>query len=205
MRWMLAALILAATVEPTTVLEYVQKNEVAFERVTLFEDGTLVLHRKGPGDREQLLKRNLSKEEIEVYKTALLSADWSRIPSKTSGSSPGPLVSLFELNLNLEGKTLQVSGSLLDTFPLELGNLLAVVEDFRQLMQKRTTDVHPLLKEPPETGDRLVDFLNRVFKVRRFREEDGVYVLEGVDVPLSFELTLEQLPAVFRGYADHGG
>ncbi|HPR64903.1 MAG TPA: hypothetical protein PK014_11845 [Thermoanaerobaculia bacterium] len=189
---------------PTPLLEYQKANEIASERITLFSDGILVLLQKGPGEQESQLQRQLSPEEQKVYLQVLNEIAWNELNQKMGQVHGGDLTERFSIRYQQGSANWTVTGTMMDTFPLPMNRLFALIDDLRDLLMTRTTDVHPLISRPPVPGDRLVDYLGRTFVLRSIRPEDGVYVLQGEKEPFTLEVTLEQLPSVMKDYADSG-
>ena len=93
----------------------------------------------------------------------------------------------------------------MDTFSHPFGNVKALLEDLEQILRTQTTKPLPFEQSIPKPGDRVVDLYNRIFRVREFRKIDSVYVLECESSPILYEFTLEQMSAMFKGYADPDG
>ena len=201
---LLAALLLTTQPDLTPLVEYRGSNEVASERISLFAGGDLVLHQQGPQGRELMLRRLLSPEEMETYRLVLRSIEWERVTLSSGAPLSGPLCTSYEVHVRLNGRHHRFRATTLDVLSHDAGRLMQVVDDLRRILMEKTGEAGPFVTRTPVPGDTLVDTLGRTFSVVLIREEDGIYVLEGVDVPLRYELSLEQLKGLFRGYADSG-
>ncbi len=181
------------------LLRYDCESSVGSHQLTLFANGTLRLREAQVDDAERRMRlAELGPGELAAYRNRLAGEDLSEVRARGAEMS-GDWVERCSLWLELpESAPRVLRFGRLDTLPLPLARLLAVVDDLLLEVERRAPRSRLPADYEPRPGDRLLRVDGSRFEVVAFTSDGKGVELLGLDVPLVIYLPREALADEFE-------
>ncbi len=192
MRTALAAALLglaglaAAAVDPRSLelLRFDCASRIASRELTLFANGTLRLREERVGEERRMRLAELGSGELAAYLARLAGEDLVEVDLRGPELS-GDWVEACEVVLALpERPPRRLRFGLVDSLPLALGRVLAVVDDLMVEVETRSPRSRLPADYEPRPGDRLRRIDGAIFEVVAFTGDGAGVELLAVDIPL---------------------
>jgi len=192
-----AAMTAAPTSPPTFCAEWVEQSREGYERLTLFEDRTLVWKRQQAGG-EQLKRQRLTPEEAKFYCDYLRSDDIWSSPEDLRSQVIGDLVKQSIVKLTRpDGSRHEIRFDEFSAMTPQSAALRSSLDGLRRIFTAPLAPATRFTAENIPPGTILKRFDGVLFRVRRVDSLKGVVELEGVNEPYSEFRKLEDLRFLF--------
>ena len=192
-----AAMTAAPTSPPTFCAEWVEQSREGYERLTLFEDRTLVWKRQQAGG-EQLKRQRLTPEEARFYCDYLRSDDIWSSPEDLRSQVIGDLVKQSIVKLTRpDGSRHEIRFDEFSAMTPQSAALRSSLDGLRRIFTAPLAPATRFTAENIPPGTILKRFDGVLFRVRRVDSLKGVVELEGVNEPYSEFRKLEDLRFLF--------
>jgi hypothetical protein len=192
-----AAMTAAPTSPPTFCAEWVEQSREGYERLTLFEDRTLVWKRQQAGG-EQLKRQRLTPEEAKFYCDYLRSDDIWSSPEDLRSQVIGDLVKQSVVKLTRpDGSRHEIRFDEFSAMTPQSAALRSSLDGLRRIFTAPLAPATRFTAENIPPGTILKRFDGVLFRVRRVDSLKGVVELEGVNEPYSEFRKLEDLRFLF--------
>ena len=192
-----AAMMAAPTSPPTFCAEWVEQSREGYERLTLFEDRTLVWKRQQAGG-EQLKRQRLTPEEAKFYCDYLRSDDIWSSPEDLRSQVIGDLVKQSVVKLTRpDGSRHEIRFDEFSAMTPQSAALRSSLDGLRRIFTAPLAPATRFTAENIPPGTILKRFDGVLFRVRRVDSLKGVVELEGVNEPYSEFRKLEDLRFLF--------
>jgi hypothetical protein len=184
---------------PPFCAEWIKQSKEAFERVTLFSDGTLVWKSRTAEGSEDLKRKTMSPEELKFYCDYFERPEFWNLPTDFRTKLNAEFVSESRITITRkDGSHKDVRFDELSTLSLDGLALRAALEGLRTLFART---IAPASKFTPETlvkGTALTRLDGATFRVRMVDKARNVVELEGVSEPFTFFGKIEDLRFLFE-------
>jgi len=184
---------------PPFCAEWIKQSKEAFERVTLFSDGTLVWKSRTAEGKEDLKRKTMAPEELKFYCDYFERQQFWNLPTDFRTKLNAEFVSESRIAITRrDGSRKEVRFDELSTLSLDALALRAALEGLRTLFSRT---IAPASRFTPETltkGTALTRLDGATFRVRMVDKARDVVELEGVSEPFSFFGKIEELRFLFE-------
>ena len=205
----LAAAGVAAAAEgpppPPFCAEWIRQSKEAYERVTLFSDGTLVWKRRtaeGTDDLKLLKRKTMSPEELKFYCGYFGKQEFWNLPVDFRTKLNAEFVHESQITITRrDGSRKSVRFDDLSTLSLDALALKAALEGLRTLFVRTIAPASKFTAETLAPGTALTRLDGATFRVHMLDKARGVIELEGVSEPYSFFVKIEELRFLFEAPA----
>jgi hypothetical protein len=184
---------------PPFCVEWIRQSREAYERVTLFTDGTLIWKRRTAAGAEDLKRKTMAAEEVQFYSDYFARPEFWNLPTDFRTKLNAEFLAESRITLTRkDGSRKEVRLDELSTLTLDALALRAALEGLRTLFVRT---IAPASKFTPETlkpGTPLTRLDGATFRVRTLDQGKSVVELEGVSEPYSFFVKIEELRFLFE-------
>ena len=185
-------------VRSVELLRYDCGSRIGRRDLTLFANGTLRLREAEEGGEPRMRLAELGPQELAAFIARLEDEDLSEVDVRGREAS-GDWVDTCELELTLEGAPARLLRfGRLDSLPLALGRLLAVVDDLLLEVERLAPRSRLPADYEARAGDRLRRFDGKLFEVVAYTGDGGGLELEGLDDPLVLFISVAALRDEFE-------
>jgi hypothetical protein len=190
---------------PPFCAEWIRQSKDAYERVTLFSDGTLVWKRRAAQGTEDLKRKTMASEELKFYCDYFARPEFWKLPDDFRTKLNAEFVHESQVTITREhGERKTVRFDELSTLSLDALSLKAALEGLRTLFVRTIAPASKFTPETLEPGTALTRLDGATFRVRMIDKARGVVELEGVSEPFSFFGKIEELRFLFEAPATSG-
>ncbi|HEY7114529.1 MAG TPA: hypothetical protein VIA45_16485 [Thermoanaerobaculia bacterium] len=187
----------ASGAAPTFCAEWVEQSREGYERLTLFEDRTLVWKRQRAGG-EQMKKQRLTPEEAKFYCDYLRGDDIWSSPEDLRSQIVGDLVKESVVTIaRPDGSRREIRFDEFSAMTPESAALRSSLDGLRGIFTAPLAPATRFTAENLPAGTILKRFDGVLFRVRRVDAIKGVAELEGVNEPYSEFRKIEDLRFLF--------
>jgi hypothetical protein len=178
---------------PTFCAEWIRQSSEGYDRLTLFRDGTLVWKTNHDG-REDLKRKTLDPDELRFYCDFFGRADFWSLPGDLRTGLTSDLASESGVTLTRpDGSRKKIRYDEFSSDTPESASLRSALEGLKGLFLSQLAPASRFAPSALSPGSLLRRFDGVVFRVRRLEKETGFVEVEGVNVPYSQFLKIEEL------------
>jgi hypothetical protein len=183
---------------PSFCAEWIRQSREAYERVTLFSDGTLVWKSRS-GSAENFKRKQTAPEELQFYCDYFARPEFWSIPADLRTKLNAEFVSESRITITRrDGSHKEFRFDELSTLTLDALALRSALEGLRTLFART---IAPASKFTPETlkpGTPLTRLDGATFRVHMLDQGKSVVELEGISEPFSFFVKINDLRFLFE-------
>jgi hypothetical protein len=182
-----------AAAGPTFCAEWIRQSSEGYDRLTLFRDGTLVW-KTNRGGHEELKRQSLDADELRFYCDFFVRPEFWSLPGDLRTGLTSDLASESAVTLaRPDGSRKKVRFDEFSSDTPETAALRTSLEGLKGLFLSPLAPASRFAPSHLAPGVLLRRFDGVVFRVRRLEKETGFVEVEGVNVPYSQFLKIEEL------------
>jgi len=187
---------------PPFCAEWIRQSKDAYERVTLFSDGTLVWKRRSGEGAEDLKRKTMAPEELKFYCDYFSREEFWKLQDDFRTRLNAEFVHESQITITRrDGEHKSVRFDELSTLSLDALALKAALEGLRTLFVRTIAPASKFSPENLSPGTALTRLDGATFRVHMIDKARGVVELEGVSEPFSFFEKIDELRFLFEAPA----
>jgi hypothetical protein len=181
---------------PKLLVEYGIRAGAIYERITIFENGTAVVSRRGVGPDVQRRLR-LPDDLVNLYREVISGIETRSIPM-IDGLGPTDLHQAL-LRFRREESVVEARFAASRVLPYQLDHLRTMLTTLLDSIAVDQQVTNPVSHYKPVLGDRLLDDLGNAYEIVRLIEHGAMVELKRLDQPLRYFVEADALYRMFVG------
>jgi len=183
----------AAAAKPTFCIEWVRQSREGYERVTLFNDRTVVWKTVGRGE-EEVRRKTLAADELEFYCSYFTRREVWELPEDLRTGLTGDFAGQSSVTAaRKDGLVKRVRFDDLSALTADAAALRAALEGLKSIITNPLAPASRFTADALPPGTVLKRFDGGIFRVVRVEKEKGFVEIAGVNEPYSQFVKLEEL------------